>query len=101
MLSNGGEREKLILQICSCTSCFDNEKKIDEINAENISNIIFQEESIVKDELIVMGFEPTPPKWLVPKNQRLRPLGHNYLLIMARLMIIVCYIKYVSGKIDD
>ena len=27
----------------SCTSCFDNEQKIDEINAENISNIIFQE----------------------------------------------------------
>ena len=24
------------------TSCFDNEQKIDEINAENISNIIFQ-----------------------------------------------------------
>ena len=27
----------------SFTSCFDNEQKIDEINAENISNIIFQE----------------------------------------------------------
>ena len=27
----------------SCTSCFDNERKIDEIYAENISNIIFQE----------------------------------------------------------
>ena len=24
----------------SCTSCYDNEQKIDEINAENISNII-------------------------------------------------------------
>ena len=28
----------------SCTSCFDNEQKIDEINSENISNTIFQEE---------------------------------------------------------
>ena len=48
MLSNGGEREKTYSSNLSCTSCFDNEKKIDEINAENISNIIFQEESIVK-----------------------------------------------------
>ena len=40
----------------SCTSCFDNEQKIDEINAENISNIIFQE-----------------------KVLRLRPLGHAIL----------------------
>ena len=27
----------------SCTSCYDNEQKIDEINAENISNTIFHE----------------------------------------------------------
>ena len=32
----------------SCTSCFDNEQKIDEINAENISNIIFQEKVLWK-----------------------------------------------------
>ena len=31
----------------SCTSCFDNEQ-IDEINAENISNIIFQEKVLWK-----------------------------------------------------
>ena len=30
----------------SCTSCFDNEQKIDEINAENIS--IFQEKVLWK-----------------------------------------------------
>ena len=32
----------------SCTSCFDNEQKIDEINAENISNTNISGESIVK-----------------------------------------------------
>ena len=48
MLSNGGEREKLILQILSSTSCFDNVQKIDEINAENISNTIFQEKVLWK-----------------------------------------------------
>ena len=32
----------------SFTSCFDNEQKIDEINAENISNIIFQEKVLWK-----------------------------------------------------
>ena len=32
----------------SFTSCFDNEQKIDEINAENISNIIFQEKVLRK-----------------------------------------------------
>ena len=32
----------------SSTSCFDNEQKIDEINAENISNIIFQEKVLWK-----------------------------------------------------
>ena len=32
----------------SCTSCFYNEQKIDEINAENISNIIFQEKVLWK-----------------------------------------------------
>ena len=52
----------------SYTSCFDNEQKIDEINAENISNNYISGESIVKKELIVMGFEPTPPKWMVPKT---------------------------------
>ena len=44
MLSNGGERERLILQICPALRVFDNEQKIDEINAENISNIIFSGE---------------------------------------------------------
>ena len=32
----------------SSTSCFYNEQKIDEINAENISNIIFQEKVLWK-----------------------------------------------------
>ena len=32
----------------SYTSCFDNEQKIDEINAENISNTIFQEKVLWK-----------------------------------------------------
>ena len=32
----------------SCTSCFDNVQKIDEINAENICNIIFQEKVLWK-----------------------------------------------------
>ena len=39
----------------SCTSCFDDEQKIDEINAENISNIIFQEKVLWKIELISDG----------------------------------------------
>ena len=47
-LSNGGEREKLILQNMSDTSCFDNVQKIDEINAENISSTIFQEKVLWK-----------------------------------------------------
>ena len=55
----------------SCTSCFDNEQKIDEINAENISNIIFQEKVLWKKNWYWMGFEPTPPKWLVPKTSAL------------------------------
>ena len=32
----------------SDTSCFDNVQKIDEINAENISNTIFQEKVLWK-----------------------------------------------------
>ena len=32
----------------SSTSCFDNEQKIDEINAENISNTIFHEKLLGK-----------------------------------------------------
>ena len=55
----------------SCTSCFDNEQKIDEINAENISNIIFQEKVLWKKNWWLMGFEPTSPKWLVPKTSAL------------------------------
>ena len=46
----------------ACTSCFDNEQKIDEINAENISNIIFQEKYNThvhhKIEMVVWG------KWI-------------------------------------
>ena len=49
MLSNGGEREKCYSSNMSYTSCFDNVQKIDEIqNAENISNIIFQEKVLWK-----------------------------------------------------
>ena len=33
-------------------------------HAENISKYYISGESIVKKELIVMGFEPTPTKWL-------------------------------------
>ena len=63
----------------SCTSCFDNEQKIDEINAENISNTIFQEKLFWKKK--VMGFEPTPPKWLVPKTSA---LDHSATLLTGR-----------------
>ena len=55
----------------SFTSCFDNVQKIDEINAENISNTIFQEKVLWKKELMVMGFGRTLPKWLVSKTSAL------------------------------
>ena len=65
------KEKKLILQICPTLRVFDNEQKIDEINAENLSNTIFQEKVLWKKELIVMGFEPSQPKWLMTKTSAL------------------------------
>ena len=42
------EKEKNLFFKYVLTSCFDNVQKIDEINAENISNIIFQEKVLWK-----------------------------------------------------
>ena len=42
------EKEKNYSSNMSFTSCIDNVQKIDEINAENISNTIFQEKVLWK-----------------------------------------------------
>ena len=45
------------------------------LNKLELEMKLYMKSKCVQYKMAVVGFEPTPPKKLVPKNQRLRPLG--------------------------